>query len=81
MIELGSEVMDLVSRFKGIATAKHLYLNGCARITIQPMVDKEGKLTEAQTFDEPQLVNTSHKRISGKNDTGGPEKYPDIRRY
>ena len=81
MIELGTEVRDVVSGFTGIATAKHTYLNGCARITVQPVIDKEKKLPEAQTFDEPQLEIVSKKKIKGKNDTGGPEKYSDVRRY
>ena len=81
MIDLGSEVCDSVSGFKGIATAKHQYINGCTRITVQPKVDKDGKLPDAQTFDEPQLVVTSKKKIKGENDTGGPEKYSDTRRY
>jgi hypothetical protein len=81
MIDLGSEVCDSVSGFKGIAMAQHMYINGCARITVQPKVDKEGKLPETQTFDESQLVVVSKQKIKGKNDTGGPEKYTDVRRY
>jgi len=81
MVDLGSEVKDSVSGFRGIATAKHMYINGCTRITVQPKVDKYGKLPEVQTFDEPQLEVVSKNKIKGKNDTGGPEKYSDIRRY
>ena len=81
MIDLGSEVRDSVSGFLGVATAKHQYINGCTRITVQPKVDKDGKLPETQTFDEPQLEVVSKKKIKGKNDTGGPEKYSDVRRY
>jgi hypothetical protein len=81
MIDLGSEVEDSISGFKGISVAKHLYINGCTRITVQPKVDKDGKLPETQTFDEPQLIETSDKRITGKNNTGGPEKYSDVRKY
>jgi hypothetical protein len=81
MIDLGSEVKDSVSGFTGIAVSKHSYLNGCTRITVQPKVDKDGKLPDPQTFDEPQLKVISDKKIKGKNDTGGPEKYSDNRRY
>lgn len=81
MINLGQEVKDVVSGFKGVAVAKHLYLNGCSRITVQPKIDKDGKLPESQSFDEPQLKVLSKKCLSGKTDTGGPEKYLDIKRY
>jgi len=81
MVELGTEVRDVVSGFCGITTAKHTYLNGCSRITVQPKIDKDGKLPEAQTFDEPQLELIGKKKIKGENNTGGPEKYSDVRRY
>lgn len=80
-INLGSKVQDTVSKFVGVAVAKHLYLNGCTRVTVQPVVDKDGKLPDTATFDEPQLVVIADKMYDGKNDTGGPEKYPDIRKY
>lgn len=54
-IILGAEVQDMVSGFKGIAIAATHWLNGCVRITIQPPTDKDGKMLEAQTFDEPQV--------------------------
>jgi len=81
MVELGTEVCDVVSGFCGVAVAKHLYLNGCSRITVQPKIDKDGKLPAEQTFDEPQLELIGKKKIKGNNDTGGPEKYSDVRRY
>ena len=81
MIALGSEVVDIFSGFKGIAVANHTYINGCVRITVQPKVKKDGTLPEEKTFDEPQLKVVKNKKISGKNDSGGPEKHSDIRRY
>ena len=78
---LGFKVKDSVSGFVGIAVAEYRYINGCTRVTVQPKVDKEGKLPESQTFDEPQLIVLSKKQIKGKTDTGGPEKYPDLRKY
>lgn len=78
MVELGDEVKDMVSGFKGIAVAKHSYLEGCNRISVQPRIDKDGKLPESQSFDEPQLqiVKTSKvKRSASLKDPGGPSKY------
>lgn len=80
-MQLGTKCRDTVSGFEGIAVARHTYLNGCARITVQPPVDKDGKLPETQTFDEPQLKILDNPVITGNNDTGGPEKYSDSRRY
>lgn len=79
---LGKKVKDRVSGFTGIAVSEHRYINGCMRITIQPEVDKDGKLPETATFDEPQLeIVISKKKIKGENTTGGPEKFSDIRKY
>lgn len=81
-ITLGDMVKDTVSGFYGIAVARHTYLNGCARITVQPCIDKDGKLPDAPTFDEPQLVILPEKGVEqGDHSTGGPEKYSDVRKY
>lgn len=55
MITLGTEVKDTISGFSGIAIAKHVYLNGWERITVQPKIDKLGILPVAETFDETLL--------------------------
>lgn len=76
MINLGDEVIDKVTGFTGIATARHTYLNGCARISVQPKVTDDMKLPESCTFDEPQLeVRTQNVVRPSNNNTGGPEKY------
>lgn len=78
---LGDLVKDTVSGFTGIATARHSYLNGCDRISIQPLVSKkEMKLPDSCTFDEPQLIILKKgvhapKVVVAK--TGWPEKYVD----
>ncbi len=79
MVKLGDKVKDEVSGFVGIAVAKHIYRYGCVRITVQPSIDKEGKLPETQPFDEPQLkVLKSKKVIRKKGDKpGGPMPYKD----
>ncbi len=76
MIKLGKKVRDTVSGFEGVAVSSHEYLQGCRRISIQPKVDKEGKLPDTCSFDEPQLeyVDTE-KALPSNTKTGGPEKY------
>lgn len=56
MVELGDEVKDRVTGYQGIATSRHTYLQGCDRIGVQKKVGKDGKVPEAQIFDEPQLI-------------------------
>ena len=54
-INLGDVVKDAVSGFRGIAVSRTIYLKGSERVTVQPMVNGEGKLPEAETFDLGQL--------------------------
>ena len=70
---LGKKVKDKVSGFTGIVTGRHDFLAGCTRYSVQPEVDKDGKLPESQTFDDPQLEVVKEKKIETKgDDPGGP---------
>lgn len=72
-IKLGDEVRDTVSGFKGIAIGRTIFLQGCARVGVQPKVGKDGKLPDAVWFDEPQLeIIRAAKPKDVKRDTGGP---------
>lgn len=53
--DLGEEVKDLVTGFKGIIEARTQCLNGCIQYIVQPRVDKEKKIPEACQIDEQQL--------------------------
>ena len=82
VVKLGDKVRDTISGFEGVAVARTEYLNGCARVGVQPPVDKDGKLPEAQHFDQPQLMVLAGKEaarpahdVDGR--TGGPGRYPD----
>ena len=78
MIKLGDKVRDKVSGFTGIAVARHIYLEGCTRISIQPEIDKDGKLPESMSFDEPLIEIIEPQKIIKREQseyTGGPEKY------
>lgn len=80
-IELGDEVQDTVSGFKGVVVSEHNYLHGCRRLSVQPKVGKDGSNKDSQGFDEPQLKILKRKKIKiGNRVTGGTEKYPDSRR-
>ena len=73
MINLGDKVKDSVTGFKGIAIGRTIWLHGCARIVVQPEgVNKDGKIYENQSFDEPQLIVLSKKKVKkGSHETGG----------
>jgi hypothetical protein len=73
-VELGDKVVDTVSGFSGIAVGVAVFLNGCARIMVQPKVDKEGKYPDAVWFDEPQLQVTKKEKVpvADERKTGGP---------
>lgn len=69
-VVLGSTVKDRMTGFKGIATGRYTYLNGCIRIEVTPEELKNGQPIEAGVFDE--------QRITGKESglPGGPRPGP-----
>ena len=72
MIKLGQKVRDNVTGLEGIAYGRTTYLHGCDRITIQPCVDKEGKVPPAWECDEPQVEAVGPSAI--------PEQTPEQRK-
>ncbi len=82
-IELGDEVADKVTGFKGIAVAMTVWLNGCVRISIQPKgTDKDGKTFSTEGFDVEQLKVLKRGAVVLKEKvpaTGGPMPEPQRR--
>jgi len=83
MIELGDEVQDKVTGFKGIAVVRSIYLQGCDRISVQSPVDKEGEIPEPQHFDDPQLKILKKQKVKPedvqeKQKPGGVDKYSSL---
>lgn len=54
-IGLGDEVEDVLTGFKGIATASVEFASGQTRYQIQPPVDKDGKIPDCYDIDEGNL--------------------------
>jgi len=80
-VKLGDNVKDSVSGFEGVIVSEHTYLHGCVRMTLQPKVDKDGKLPSTGTFDLPQLKIVKKEVIKkGNTKVGGPSKYEDTSR-
>lgn len=73
-INLGDEVKDSVTGFKGIVVARTDYIHGCTRVSVQPKVGKDGKVPDQMAFDEPALVVLKAALIKrSHNETGGPK--------
>lgn len=71
-VQLGDKVKDKVTGFIGIAIGKTNWLHGCTRVIVQPPMDKDGKIPESMSFDEPQLEVISVKKVpKGDGKTGG----------
>jgi hypothetical protein len=81
MVEFGDIAKDKVTGFTGMAVARHSYITGCDRLTLQPPVDKDGKIPESYTFDEPmlELVTAKHLELPVFEEPGGPERWTDKR--
>ncbi len=57
-VNLGDEVKDKITGFRGIVIGITRWLNGCSRVGVQPRkVQKDkGKIAEAEWIDENQLA-------------------------
>lgn len=74
-IELGREILDRVTKLKGIAVSRTTYLNGCVRVGLQPPLDKDGKVQDCFFIDEQQLdytENVDHVLKQSEEKRGGP---------
>jgi len=71
---LGKKVVDRVTGFKGVATQKIEYMNGCVQYSIQPKCKEGGEFIDSKWFDEEQVDLVSEKKVvkKKKRTTGGP---------
>lgn len=75
--QLGDEVKDSVSGFRGVVVAVTDWLNGCKRITVQPPIKKDGTLPGTETFDAEQINVVHAGRVKATPSlTGGPKQNP-----
>jgi hypothetical protein len=76
-VQLGDECRDTVTGFKGVAIVRSEYISGCARVGLQPPVDKDGKIPDAMHFDEPMLEVLIPKLFADlPSNKGGPRPAP-----
>lgn len=72
--DLGDEVIDTVTNFKGIAVARTTWLNGTTRTAIQPKMQKDGKVPEPLSANEAGVKVFGKKKVvkTIQRKTGGP---------
>lgn len=54
-IGLGDKARDSITGLTGIVVARHEYLNGCVRLSVQPSELKDGKPVDCSCFDIEQM--------------------------
>lgn len=55
-VDLGVQVEDNITGFKGIVTGRVEYVTGCLQYLLTPKVDDEGKRQASEWFDEDRLL-------------------------
>lgn len=76
-IEVGDVACDMVTGFFGIVVARTEWLNGCARLTLQPRsLDDKGACAPQETFDELQCQVVERGVFAAIRLTGGPRPAP-----
>jgi len=70
---LGAKARDKITGFTGIIDAEARWINGCNKYSLQPPVDKEGKVPVSYWFDELNIEILELPKIKDKKvATGGP---------
>ncbi len=74
---LGTKVKDKVTKLKGIAVSRIVYLNGCVQFGVAPPVDDDGKVRDTQYIDVGQLEFVSSGIVEDihPRPTGGPQRH------
>lgn len=75
-IELGKKYRDELTGWEGIATARHEYLFGCVRYSLERIND--GKI-ETEGFDEQRLAAVDGSTVAASATSGGPQPAPPTR--
>ena len=80
MIKLGQTVRDAITKLEGVVIARHEYLYGCSRLSVQPAEFKDGKPAEVFVIDEQQALATAAPNILDiappTNERGGDRSVP-----
>lgn len=76
---MGARVKDMVTEATGVVTCISYYLNGCVRLMVEPLVDKDGKRPDAFYIDVQQARITDEApehttRLKQPQAPGGPQR-------
>lgn len=63
-VQLGDEVKDVVTGFKGIIIVRHIDTEGEDRFTVQPPIGDDGKIPDKHSFDGSSLEVTTPGKVS-----------------
>lgn len=64
MIPWGTEVVDSITGYRGIVTARAEYMNGCLKCLVEAKRGKDGKEI-VEWFDEQRLTSKSLAKAGG----------------
>lgn len=80
VVELGDQVRDKVTGFKGIVTGQAQYLTGCKQVMVTPRVGDDGKYVDAcwLDVDRVEMIGKGVVKIDIV-DNGGPQSAPSKR--
>lgn len=80
-LALGDEVQDRVTEARGRIIGFTQWFSGCAVATVQPSLDKDGKLPDTWGFDVTRLKKIgSFAEAAPQRVTGGPQPVPPTSR-
>ena len=78
--ELGDEVKEIVTGYKGIVMGITQYITGCTQYGLQQRkLNKEGKMGDWLWLDEDRLKATGKSLTLKQKPTGGPQQTPPAR--
>jgi hypothetical protein len=72
--QLGQEVTDTITGFKGIVVGRVEYITGCHQLLVQPPMKSDGDFVESRWFDEDRTAVTNDEPISLRIENAGPDK-------
>lgn len=76
--ELGDQVRETITGYKGHVVSRTQWFNGCIRYGIQGKLTKDGKVPDIEAFDEQQLelvkAAAPQKTIPPLKQVGGPQR-------
>lgn len=79
-MELGIEVKDKITGFRGVVTGFVRYLSGCNQVLVAPALGPDGALRDSQWFDVQRLDRVGDSKIVLDNEaTPGFDSEPPKR--